>query len=1051
MPKRPKLWFDPFYNTTGDVMYDSYVYCYNTPITLTFSGLPTGIYDIILYGHGAANDQSGIFTLNGTTKPTAQGPYWNNNQLAGGGFIENTHYVLFRAVPVSAGIPLVITAGVSPGQYTVVNGVQIAAVGGNAPPVPSAGANQTIIYPAAASLQGSATDDSLPAGSVLSLSWSAVSGPGTVTFNPATGTGGYLYSTAGFSAPGTYVLRLTASDGALSGTSDVAITVNASGSYTTWDLKTDWSDSANPNGVWAYRRGTTPLSLMNGFPQGHGDAFSGQPAWMDYSVYWYVPAWFKVTSPNVPFSTYSWQTGDVVLHSASSAPQANVVWTAPSAGTINIAGNIWMVYSALGRYQQWKLYKNSTILTSGNLLLTQNRGNPCNVAAGLNNIPVAANDTIQLEIAPVDGQIGHYVGVNLTLTAGVSGNTPPAISPVANQTTLINTPVGPVGFAVGDAETPAASLTVSASSANVAVVPNANIALGGAGNQRTVTVTPATGQTGSAAITLTVSDGSLSTSTAFTVTVIGAGAGTTWDLKTDWSDSANPNGVWAYRRGTTPLALMEGFPQGHGDAFSGQPAWMDYSVYWYVPAWFKVKPANVPFSTYSWQTGDVVLHSASSAPQANVVWTAPSAGTVNIAGHIWMVYADLGRYQQWKLYKNSTILTSGNLLLTQNRANPCNVAAGLNNIPVAANDTIQLEIAPVAGQIGHYVGVNLTLTAVFAGNTAPTISEIPNQTTPMSYPVGPIGFTVGDAQTPVASLGVSAISLNPILVPNDEAHLTQGGSGANRTLTVTPATGQTGSATIQVTVSDGAATATNKFNLTVNPAGGGMTWDLKTDWSDTVNPNGVWAYRRGTTPLTLMNGFPQGHGDAFSGQPAWMDYSVYWYVPAWFKVTSPNVPFSTYSWQTGDVVLHSASSAPQANVVWTAPSAGTVNIAGSIWMVYSDLGRYQQWKLYKNSTILTSGNLPLTQNRGNPCNVATGLNNLPVAANDTIQLEIAPVDGQIGHYVGVNLHLTANTPPANPDADHDGLPDAVDAYPAIPDTTAPSFTITAPVEGANLP
>ena len=195
---------------TGDVMYDTYTYCYNANIVLTFNGLQTGIYDIFLYGRGAADDQFGIFTINGVTKQCAAGPYWNNNRLAGGIFVENTDFLVFRAVAVSAGTPLVITTWVSPGQYTVINGLQIAAVVGNAPPMASAGSPQTITFPATASLSGSATDDNLPVGSVLSLSWSTVSGPGTVSFSPATGTGGALNSTATFSAPGIYVLRLTA-------------------------------------------------------------------------------------------------------------------------------------------------------------------------------------------------------------------------------------------------------------------------------------------------------------------------------------------------------------------------------------------------------------------------------------------------------------------------------------------------------------------------------------------------------------------------------------------------------------------------------------------------------------------------------------------------------------------------------------------------------------------------------------------------------------------------------------------------------------------------
>lgn len=93
----------------------------------------------------------------------------------------------------------------------------------NLAPVVNAGPDQTITLPATATLSGSATDDGLPAGSVLSVAWSKVSGPGAVTFgNPA-----LAATTAAFSLPGAYVLRLTASDSLLSSSDDVAVVVQA--------------------------------------------------------------------------------------------------------------------------------------------------------------------------------------------------------------------------------------------------------------------------------------------------------------------------------------------------------------------------------------------------------------------------------------------------------------------------------------------------------------------------------------------------------------------------------------------------------------------------------------------------------------------------------------------------------------------------------------------------------------------------------------------------------------------------------------------------------
>src|SRR5207248_1112911 len=64
-----------------------------------------------------------------------------------------------------------------------------------------------------------------------------------------------------------------------------------------------------------------------------------------------------------------------------------------------------------------------------------------------------------------------------------------------------------IAFALGDNETPPTALTVGGSSSNLALVPNASIVFGGAGANRTVTVTPAANQFGTATITVTVTDG----------------------------------------------------------------------------------------------------------------------------------------------------------------------------------------------------------------------------------------------------------------------------------------------------------------------------------------------------------------------------------------------------------------------------------------------------------------------------------------------------------------------------------------------------------------
>ena len=103
----------------------------------------------------------------------------------------------------------------------------IAAAVSNLRPVVNAGADATITLPATAALNGTVSDDGKPTPpGVVTSSWMRVSGPGTVTFTAPSATS----TTATFSTSGTYVLRLTASDGALSTSDDVTVTVNPASS-----------------------------------------------------------------------------------------------------------------------------------------------------------------------------------------------------------------------------------------------------------------------------------------------------------------------------------------------------------------------------------------------------------------------------------------------------------------------------------------------------------------------------------------------------------------------------------------------------------------------------------------------------------------------------------------------------------------------------------------------------------------------------------------------------------------------------------------------------
>src|SRR5688572_7468384 len=125
-----------------------------------------------------------------------------------------------------------------------------------------------------------------------------------------------------------------------------------------------------------------------------------------------------------------------------------------------------------------------------------------------------------------------------------------------------------------------------------------------------------------------------------------------------------------------------------------------------------------------------------------------------------------------------------------------------------------LTITPAANQSGravvqlHATEGSLTATQSFSVtvnsiNDAPTISRIPDQTIPDPVPAALIPFTIGDIETPGASLIVTASSSDCALLPNQSLVLS--GTGASRSLALRPVPGKSGTATVTVTVNDGDA------------------------------------------------------------------------------------------------------------------------------------------------------------------------------------------------------------------------------------------------------
>ena len=195
---------------------------------------------------------------------------------------------------------------------------------------------------------------------------------------------------------------------------------------TLYDLKTDWSDTTNPNGVWTYRQGTTVLPLQTNFYT------TGQSAWAEanFPSQGHVPVWVKAAVDNALGANV--MAGDIMVHptsSTSSLPlgQGNVIWTSPINGTITISGNVWWGgYNLEQRGVTWYLFDNSTQLDSGTMYNNDvhNRINP-DIFDGPLTRTVSVGDTVMFEAVTASGvTFPWFVGVNLTIDATPTQSTP---------------------------------------------------------------------------------------------------------------------------------------------------------------------------------------------------------------------------------------------------------------------------------------------------------------------------------------------------------------------------------------------------------------------------------------------------------------------------------------------------------------------------------------------------------------------------------------------------------------------------------------------------
>lgn len=121
----------------------------------------------------------------------------------------------------------------------------------------------------------------------------------------------------------------------------------------------------------------------------------------------------------------------------------------------------------------------------------------------------------------------------------------------------------------------------------------------------------------------------------------------------------------------------------------------------------------------------------------------------------------------------------------------------------------------VGGASGGTSGGTTGGTTGGSGNTAPTISDVSDQSTNEDTATGAISFTIADAEDSLNCItSVTASSSNTSVLTN--ASIVIGGTAPNCTATLTPVANASGTSIITLTVSDGSLSTSDTFILTVN-------------------------------------------------------------------------------------------------------------------------------------------------------------------------------------------------------------------------------------------
>ena len=452
---------------------------------------------------------------------------------------------------------------------------------------------------------------------------------------------------------------------------------------------------------------------------------------------------------------------------------------------------------------------------------------PTNLTINLSVAASAPESEASLTVTNPDGQ--SATSATGILFVGLA-NKAPTISDIADVAVNEDTPTPPLHFTVTDKETPAGSLTVTVSSSNPVLVPPGGVNLGGSGSDRTLVITPAFDQFGSAIITVTVRDaGGKEARDTFVLTVNPVNDPPTLEPLSDLilDEDAPPQTVGLAGIGSGAANEAQGFTV---RATSSNPSLIpNPAVTYHSPD----ATGSLTFSSAPDSFGTAVItvtvddgQTENREVRRTFTATVKPVNDPPVLSSIPDQETDEDAPRNVSLQVSDLETPAGLLTVRAQSANPALLPD--SNLVVTGSGTARsLVITPATNQFGSTI-VTVTVRdaegaeaerkfrlTVRSLNDPPTLTGL-SDTTVNEDTAAVVTFTVADAETPLGDLVVTASSSDAVLAPPENLKVT--GQGAVRTLTVTPGTNAFGSTRVLVSVRDAEGGMVSQgFTLNVNP------------------------------------------------------------------------------------------------------------------------------------------------------------------------------------------------------------------------------------------